>query len=239
MTFAQALQSVFQNYANFNGRARRSEYWYFVLLNCLISLLSVTPLLPLVGLYSLAVLLPTLAAASRRLHDTGRSGLWLLLMLAAPVGTVVLIVWLCEDGKPGSNQYGPDPKGRRAPVNAAEPVRKPAPPYVGHVSIRCLSGPLMGQTYLLPGPYGNQLLFGRAADCSVRFPDGTPGVSGHHCVLRYNDRDELILEDLQSTYGTFLGSGRRLPPNYPERVGGYERFFLGGTNVMFDIMPCT
>ena len=233
MTFAEAVQSVFRNYANFNGRARRSEFWYFTLLNFLINMLSVTPLVPLVALYALAVLVPTLAAGSRRLHDTGRSGLWLLLMLAPVVGEIILIVWFCEDSKPGANQYGPCPK-------YGGPYVQKQSSYVAPIDngclVYCVSGPIKGQTYHLPS--GGQFMFGRAHDCAVRLPDGTPGVSSRHCILRY-EKGTLILEDLHSSYGTFLDSGKRLPPNYPEHIGLNTRFFLGGPDVVFGIFPCT
>lgn len=225
MTFAQAVESAFRNYANFNGRARRSEYWYFILLNGLVSLLGATPLFPLVGLYSLAVLVPSLAAGARRLHDTGRSGLWLLLLLIPLVGEIILIVWMCEDSKPGPNQYGPDPKGRGAGFSGW-------PSQAGELFVRCVSGPIQGQIYRV-GHAG--LMFGRDPACAVHMPDGTPGVSARHCVLRI-DRGVLVLEDLQSTYGTFLASGKRLPPNYPEHVSVGARFYLGGPDVMFQVV---
>ena len=217
MTFTQALESVFRNYANFNGRARRSEYWYFVLLNSLVSLLSATPLALLVGLYSLAVLVPSLAAAVRRLHDTGRSGLWLLLMLIPLVGEIIVIIWMCEDSKPGPNQYGPDPKGRGgAPLPG---WRTPS----GELFVECVSGPIQGQFYRV-GHTG--LMFGRDPACAVHMPNGTPGVSARHCVLRV-DRGELVLEDLQSTYGTYLANGQKLTPGVPYRLREGDSFYLG------------
>jgi uncharacterized membrane protein YhaH (DUF805 family) len=62
------------------------------------------------GLYTLAVLLPSIAVGIRRLHDTGRSGWWLLLSLIPLVGAIILIIYLCEDSKENENQYGPNPK---------------------------------------------------------------------------------------------------------------------------------
>jgi uncharacterized membrane protein YhaH (DUF805 family) len=107
---------VIQNYVGFSGRARRKEYWMFTLFSIIISIaLSIIEIiigLPsvLTGLYSLAVLIPSLAVGVRRLHDTGRSGWWLLLSLIPLIGTIILIVFLAEDGKPGDNQYGSNPK---------------------------------------------------------------------------------------------------------------------------------
>ncbi len=111
-----------QHYADFNGRARRSEYWYFVLFNLIISfvigftfgviagILDMPALANLAYLWSLAVFIPGLAVSARRLHDIGRSGWWLLLSLIPLVGAIILIIWYCKDSQPGANQYGSNPK---------------------------------------------------------------------------------------------------------------------------------
>ncbi len=111
-----------QHYADFTGRARRSEYWYFVLFNFIVSiliglslgviagLLNVPALVYLAYLWSLAVFIPSLAVSVRRLHDIGRSGWWVLLSLIPLVGAIILIIWHCTDSQPGANQYGPNPK---------------------------------------------------------------------------------------------------------------------------------
>ena len=111
-----------QHYADFTGRARRSEYWYFVLFNFIVSiliglslgviagLLNVPALVYLAYLWSLAVFIPSLAVSVRRLHDIGRSGWWLLLSLIPLVGAIILIIWYCKDSQPGANQYGSNPK---------------------------------------------------------------------------------------------------------------------------------
>lgn len=118
MSFGEAIQSVFSKYATFSGRARRSEYWYFVLLTLIVSF--VTGILSeilgnfgttLAGLWELAVLVPTLAVVWRRLHDIGKSGGWYFIFLIPLVGWIILLVWLCRDSQPGDNQYGPNPKG--------------------------------------------------------------------------------------------------------------------------------
>jgi uncharacterized membrane protein YhaH (DUF805 family) len=107
---------VFDRYALFEGRAGRAEYWWFVLANLLISLAlqllaQVLDVLFILGfLYSLAVLIPSIAVGIRRLHDTGRSGWWLLISLIPIIGVIVLIVFLATDGDQGPNEYGaPDP----------------------------------------------------------------------------------------------------------------------------------
>ena len=106
-----------KKYAEFSGRARRQEYWMFFLFNILASIaLGVVDRIlgtsgSLGGLYSLAVLIPSLAVAARRLHDTDRSGWWQLIALIPLIGFIVLLVFLCSDSKPGENRFGPNPKG--------------------------------------------------------------------------------------------------------------------------------
>ena len=109
---------VLKNYAVFDGRARRKEYWMFVLFNILVVFVAAFALGLIVGagavnlvyLYNLAILIPALAVGVRRLHDTGRSGWWLLISLVPIVGGIVLLVFFVQDSKPGQNEYGPNPK---------------------------------------------------------------------------------------------------------------------------------
>jgi uncharacterized membrane protein YhaH (DUF805 family) len=107
---------VLSNYVGFQGRARRKEYWMFVLVNIIISIVLgiIQSILGwtdvLTGIYSLAVLLPSLAVAFRRLHDTGRSGWWILISLIPLIGAIILIVFMCQDSEPGDNRYGSNPK---------------------------------------------------------------------------------------------------------------------------------
>lgn len=101
---------VLQNYANFNGRARRAEYWYFFLFNTIASIVvgiigGLLDFKLLGNLYSLAVLLPSIAVAVRRMHDVGKSG-WFILI---PIYNFILAV---TEGDAGENEYGPDPKGQ-------------------------------------------------------------------------------------------------------------------------------
>lgn len=112
--FDYFLDVVKNKYAQFDGRARRSEYWYFMLFNILISMGigivgTFLDLSFLSMIYSLAIFVPGIAVAVRRLHDTGRSGFWILIGLIPLIGVIVLIVFLVEDSKP-ANQYGPNPK---------------------------------------------------------------------------------------------------------------------------------
>jgi uncharacterized membrane protein YhaH (DUF805 family) len=107
---------VFERYAQFEGRAGRAEYWWFFLANILVSIVlqilarGAGALVILSILYSLALLIPGLAVAVRRLHDTNKSGWMLLISLIPFVGVIILIVFLATEGDSGPNQYGnPDP----------------------------------------------------------------------------------------------------------------------------------
>lgn len=113
-----------KKYADFSGRARRKEYWMFLLVNMLISIalgfvagfvggtlgLSSNMSTALALVYSVAIFVPSLAVSVRRLHDTGRSGWWLLIGLVPILGALALLVFAVQDGEPGANQYGNNPK---------------------------------------------------------------------------------------------------------------------------------
>lgn len=106
---------VLKNYVGFSGRARRQEFWMFTLFNAiaLIVLVIVGALIDtqiLYSIYVLAIFLPSLAVTFRRLHDTGRSGWWVLLGIIPLVGFIVLLVFTATEGQAGANEYGPDPK---------------------------------------------------------------------------------------------------------------------------------
>jgi len=115
--FMDSVKTCFNKYAQFRGRARRPEFWYFVLFNFLVSLaLNVvdgmifgwgSDFAVFNPLYSLAVLVPALAVGARRLHDTGRSGWWQLILLIPIAGVIVLIVFCASRGESRQNQYGP------------------------------------------------------------------------------------------------------------------------------------
>jgi len=105
----ESIQTCFNKYAEFTGRARRSEYWWFALFGFAISLvLSRALILGMIA--SLALFAPQLAVGVRRLHDTGRSGWYLLIGLIPFVGWIILIVWLATEGEPATNMYGESPK---------------------------------------------------------------------------------------------------------------------------------
>ncbi len=119
---------VFQNYANFSGRARRSEYWYYYLAAFIISIILriIDSMLGLTygsagagiigSIYSLLVFLPGLAVMVRRLHDVGKSG-WFFLIAFTGVGIIWLLVLFCTEGQDGTNDYGTDPKSEFDEIN--------------------------------------------------------------------------------------------------------------------------
>ena len=102
MDFGEAIKVCFNKFADFNGRARRSEFWWFQLFAYLVSGITC-------GIGGLVLLIPLLAVTSRRLHDTGHSGWWQLIQLV-PFGVILIIIWGVQDSDPGPNEYGPNPK---------------------------------------------------------------------------------------------------------------------------------
>ena len=115
---------VLKKYAVFSGRARRAEFWYFFLFSAIISIF-LTLIDEFMGLkfevrgenlgflstlYYIAVLVPYLAVIFRRLHDTDRSGWWILIFFIPIVGVIVAVVFLASKGTEGENRFGPDPK---------------------------------------------------------------------------------------------------------------------------------
>ncbi|WP_137991322.1 DUF805 domain-containing protein [Streptomyces vilmorinianum] len=106
---------VLKKYAVFNGRARRKEFWMFTLFSVIVSIVlsiidSALGIQLLSLIYTLAVLIPTLAVSVRRLHDTGRSGWWILIGLIPLVGAIILIVFYATEGNQTDNAHGPNPK---------------------------------------------------------------------------------------------------------------------------------
>ena len=122
------IQCITKKYADFSGRARRAEYWYFTLWYALLLFALMFTLGFIVGalggtdesagtlasivsnIISLALLLPSLGVAIRRLHDIGKSGWWILIAFIPILGAIILLIFMVTPGNAGSNQYGPDPK---------------------------------------------------------------------------------------------------------------------------------
>lgn len=112
-SFKDCYIKFWKNYTNFSGRARRSEYWYVVLANILVSLVTIIPYIGQVigSLYAIAILVPTLALMVRRLHDLGKDWYYLFFLLIPVVGQIILLVWFCTDSQVGANKFGENPKG--------------------------------------------------------------------------------------------------------------------------------
>lgn len=118
-TYFENYVNVLKRYVDFNGRASRSEFWMFALVNLLVSIV-ITIVDKFVGLkigifsalnllYTIGVLLPSIAVAVRRLHDTSKSGWWYFIALIPIIGTIALIIFWATDSTPGENQYGANP----------------------------------------------------------------------------------------------------------------------------------
>jgi uncharacterized membrane protein YhaH (DUF805 family) len=135
MSFADAVRSVFSKYVVFSGRARRSEFWWYALFAAIVYLVAGI-IDAAIGnqvlgyLVALALLLPSLAVTVRRLHDTGRSGWWILIGIIPLIGAIVLLVFEVQDSQPGTNNYGPSPK--QALADPAWPAQ-PGQPHGGSV----------------------------------------------------------------------------------------------------------
>ena len=122
MGFTEAVRSVIvERYVDFQGRSPRSEFWWFALFYLLLSLVigAVSALSDVLGgilnlVVTLGLLVPSIAVSIRRLHDTDRSGWWILLGLIPLIGTIILIVFYVQRGTDGDNRFGPDPLGNVA-----------------------------------------------------------------------------------------------------------------------------
>ncbi len=115
MSFGEAIASGFAHYVNFQGRAPRSEFWYWVLFAIILAIVggiidNAIIGLPIVGsIISLGLLLPGISVSVRRLHDIDRTGWWILIGFVPLVGAILLLIWYCSKGTPGPNTYGSDP----------------------------------------------------------------------------------------------------------------------------------
>lgn len=134
MNFQHAVITCFGKYVTFEGRAARSEYWYWVLFNFMVgmtlSMIDVAVFNAPDGLLSnvfiLAALLPSIAVGVRRLHDLGKSGWWLLIGLIPLLGSLLLIFWFCQRGVAGDNPYGANPLGEASV--SVDHTTPPSPP---------------------------------------------------------------------------------------------------------------
>lgn len=113
--FTDAIRICFEKYACFTGRATRAEFWWWMLFTWIVA--AVTSILTFLGtagnviyyLISLALFLPSLGVAWRRMHDIGKGGGWYFINLIPLVGTIIWIIWCCKESEPFDNRFGPRP----------------------------------------------------------------------------------------------------------------------------------
>ena len=152
------------------------------------------------------------------------SGL-LFLQVPVAIGFVVAIIVRPTD-------YYPVQTTRSAPLSQTTPAPAPRTASLG---ITCLSGAMKGRTYVIGE---NGIMLGRDHDCAIRFDAEAPGISRHHCSIRWQ-QGALMLTDLGSAYGTYLSDGRKLPPQYPTQIGAGSRFYLADQRSLFQIVITT
>lgn len=277
MSCVDACKVCFQKYADFSGRARRSEFWGFCLANFLIELVLglVSALLAGTGeagalagyalpsLYSLAVFLPSLAVTVRRLHDTDRSGAYILMSLIPLAGPIILLIAYCTESSLGENRYGPSPKGTRLaepaaavyqpPVQAA-PAYRPAPlPETVYEPAETLPAQQTRGVSLrkeetrtlvcvegeLKGqrytlhPGGVAVIGRDLKACNVALPANAPGVSRVHCKVSF-DGMNAVITDLDSSYGTYV-DGYKLNPGMPTTLHRGLAIDIGGRGNRFTL----
>lgn len=129
-----AIRSGFQRAVDFRGRSTRPEYWWWALMTGFVNLLVGQTPSTLESLALLALFVPSLAVAFRRLHDTDRSAWNLLWALLPVIGVIVLLIFLVQPGTPASNRYGPPPPGTRTadgPLTGGWDAPPPPPPPAG------------------------------------------------------------------------------------------------------------
>jgi uncharacterized membrane protein YhaH (DUF805 family) len=209
----EAIGSGFSQYANFSGRARRSEYWWFIGFVYL-SLICLS-LIPILGaLFYLAVFLPFLAVTVRRLHDTNRSGWWLLIGVIPLVG-IALLVFMVLPSEKQTNAYGPNPDMRSShpePVSAIKAI------------FNVESG-LSGPSFL---PITREtVVLGNSDAVDIKLDNRY--VSRRHFQVR-QDVDVFYLSDLGSTNGTYLNNNK-LAPNEEHVVRDGDIVILGSNAV--------
>ena len=120
MDIQTSIKTCFNKYATFSGRASRSEYWFFVLFSILGGIVALiidvmilgysieSEYTPINSIFSLVLIIPTIAAACRRLHDVNKSGWWYLIIFTI-IGMIPLLIWYCSKGTDGDNRFGKDP----------------------------------------------------------------------------------------------------------------------------------
>lgn len=280
MSMFEAYKTCITKYATFQGRARRSEYWYFTLCNYLISILLgilgyvsvlsfsmifISACVFLGIAYSVFAFLPSISVCVRRLHDTSHHGAFILLNFIPLVGSIILLVWFCDDSYPGTNQYGENPKamdqaygyaaagvspgspenrqmGAQGPKKIPNTILSDENLISGNGQKAALVGKKKMQVVCIKGTArgrsvsGELVYIGRDSQlCQMVFPEKTPGVSRTHCMLHLVNGNYVELKDLNSSYGTFLSDGTRLSPNVAVRLKNGDSFFVGSYENMISV----
>ena len=246
MSMMEAVSSVFRNFANFNGRARRSEYWFYYLFNFLLgfvlgllSFFTLGATTILVFVYSLVVLIPGLAVTCRRLHDIGRSGAYQLFYLIPVVGWVFMLIWTIQDSTPGPNMYGPDPKAGYRMYAGPQTYRAPAQ-NGGRIpaqnsnrvpALRAENGAFSGKSFLVQG----KLTMGRAMENMVVFPSSDAKVSRMHCEFT-SSGGRLYVRDLGSSNGTIVNGSYRLLNGQSMELKTGDRISIGSQSETFTVI---
>lgn len=109
MRFQDSIKTCFSKYAEFKGRASRSEYWWFVLFSFIAQAATAAISQNLSYAIAIGLILPSIAVGVRRLHDKDKSGWWMLLHFVPLIGAIVLLVWFCQKGTEGTNRFGDIP----------------------------------------------------------------------------------------------------------------------------------
>ena len=214
------LKVVTKNYANFSGRATRQEYWMYFLFHTIFyfSLIWIDLSLTLYGIYMFATFLPSVAVMVRRLHDTGKSGWWWLILLIPGIGTIWFIIIMCQDSEIEENEYGQSPKYASS-KNVIEEIvstiqdnypneetvvqqkpekssNRPMP-----ISLNVDNGPRQGSFYAV----SKQTRIGRAPDNDIVLNANT--VSSYHAEI-FVKNGQFHIKDMDSTNGTKVNGER-------------------------------
>ena len=254
--------AALKKYATFEGRASRSEYWYFFLFNgliqlVLVGLLLVIPVLsPVINIvliiYAIAMMLPSLAVVVRRLHDIGKSGWWYLIVFIPLIGFIVLLVFAVLDSELGNNKYGINPKNTRQ-NNDRDSYPKDMGGYVppqGIVNSTVNQGvenlyeyKLISENHQYPeikilGGWGEEIILGRDGDIVIQ----NDYISGKHCMLGISNSSfpvellekNIYIKDLDSTNGTYI-DGRKLNPLEEVFIREGQRIILGSEEVVYTL----
>ena len=251
---------VLKKYATFQGRATRSEFWYFQLVNFLITIILYVPILILSSkgineniiislgilylIYSLGTFLPQLGVMVRRLHDTGRNGWWYFINLI-PFGFIVFLIFLTQNSKRGSNEYGDNPKEQNSTNNQSSPPPTPKPKPTPKKIVR--ETQVLSRKKLVPENsiypvielFGErEISIGRNNSNNIRIDNSY--LSNKHLIITINEISHendirILISDQNSTNGTYI-DGSKLEPFSPVELHEGARLIVGSEEVIYHLM---